>query len=305
MKRRSFLGLAGAAGLVPLTAGAQDAPGPWKDGKRWVYSITYDEGVNDLMRYALPIHRRYGVPGHVALVSSQIGIPRNVPGSSYHGMMVLNREEIGTLASEGWGFSSHSMTHASTTFENGQYEVVEARKTLEDAIGQPITMFTVPGSNQGHPASLHFAPIGGYRAIMTIYDRVNTKGTDLMWLGRTPLHTEYPGPFYSKFDPYQRLMQAKSVGGWVIDYCHCPMPGTPIHPAKDCTAEELEARFRAVKEIGGDDVWLADPNEVVAFLLEDPESQKLRATRATPESMVEDTVMRALYETGGELVDKL
>ena len=53
----------------------------WKNGKRWVYSITYDEGCEALLEYALPVHRQFGVPGHVALVASQIGVLRNVPGS--------------------------------------------------------------------------------------------------------------------------------------------------------------------------------------------------------------------------------
>ncbi|MBI3117753.1 MAG: polysaccharide deacetylase family protein [Candidatus Hydrogenedentes bacterium] len=296
MGRRAFLESAGAAGLASLTDSARAAQaGPWKGGKKWVYSITYDEGAQGLLKHAVPLHRKYGVPGHVCLVSSQIGVPRNVPGSSYHGMMVLNRGDIQGLAKEGWGFSSHSMTHASTSFENGQVEVADARKVLEDAIGLPVTVFCVPGSNQGHPASLHFAPLGGYKAIMTIYDWVNTKATDLMWLGRCPIHTEWPGPFFSKFDPYKRLQQARALGGWIIDYCHCPMPGKPIHPAKDCTSEELEARFQAVKEIGGDAVWLAEPNEVVDFLVNDEESQRLRATPATPESMVLNEEMRALY----------
>lgn len=300
MRRRSFLGLAGAAGLaIARGADAQQTRGPWKDGKRWVYSITYDEGVQDLLKYSAPIHRKYGVPGHVALVSSQVGVPRDVPGSSYHGMMILNRDEIQGLAKEGWGFSSHSMTHASTTMENGEYEVVDARKTLEDAIDLPITIFTVPGSNQGHPASLHYAPKAGYDAIMTIYDWTNTLGTDLMWLGRCPLHTEYPAPFYSKFDPYKRLLQAQKSNGWIIDYCHSPMPGKPVHPAKDCTTEELEARFKAVHEVGDDDVWLADPNDVVAYMKENDMSRALRKTPAKPEDMVHDTGMRKLYSEAG------
>jgi hypothetical protein len=34
----------------------------WKNGKRWVYSITYDEGCADLLKYALPLHRQYKNP---------------------------------------------------------------------------------------------------------------------------------------------------------------------------------------------------------------------------------------------------
>lgn len=240
---------------------------PWKDGKKWVYSITYDEGCEKLLEHALPIHRKHGVPGHVALVSSQIGVPRNVPGSSYHGMMILSKPQIHGLICQGWGVSCHSMTHCGVTFENAHTEVVEARKVLEDVLEMRVPMFCVPGDNTGHPPALEYAPAAGYTSILTIYDRVNTPETDLLSLGRCPLHTECPAPFYSVYDPYKRIHQAIELGGWIVDYCHCPMPDRPIHPAKDCTTQELERRFATVREIGGNDVWLAEPNEVVNWLL--------------------------------------
>lgn len=238
----------------------------WKDGKRWVYSITYDEGCAALLDHALAVHRQFGIPGHVCLVASQVGVPRNVPGSSYNGMMILSREQVHALYAEGWGASCHSMTHASITDENAEVEVVQSRRVLEQALGLPITVFCVPGDNNGHPASARAAARAGYDAVMTIYDDVNTPETDLLRLCRCPLHTEYPPPFYSAFDPYKRLHQAMDVGGWVIDYCHCPMPGQPIHPWKDCTVEQLAHRFETVRRVGGDDVWLAEPNKVVSLL---------------------------------------
>ena len=240
----------------------------WKDGKRWVYSITYDEGCEDLLKYSLPIHRQYGIPGHVALVASQIGVPRNVPGSSYDGMMILSKEQLHDLRKEGWGISCHSMTHAYTQPENAQYEVVEARTVLEEATGIPVKMYCVPGSNAAYPAALDVAEAGGYNSIMTLTDKVNTIDADLFNLGRTALHVEYPAPFFSTFDPYKRLYQAIDLQGWVIDYCHCPMPGEAIHPNKDCTTEILEERFATVCRVGGDDVWLAEPNDVVEYILE-------------------------------------
>lgn len=243
----------------------------WKDGKKWVYSITYDEGCELLLEHALPVHRKYGVPGHLALVASQIGVPRDVPGSSYHEMMILSKAQIHGLAAEGWGVSCHSMTHAFFTPDIARREVIESRKVLEDALDMPVTMFTVPGDNTNYPLTLENAAEAGYDSILTIYDFVNVPETDLLRLGRCPLHTEYPAPFYSVFDPYKRIHQAIDLGGWIIDYCHCPMPGKPIHPAKDCTVAELEERFATVCRVGGDDVWLAEPNEVVAYLLEQKE----------------------------------
>ncbi len=248
----------------------------WKNGKRWVYSITYDEGCADLLKHALPLHRKFKIPGHVALVASQIGVPRNVPGSSYHGMMILSKEELQMLGAEGWEVSCHSMTHATITDQNAQFEVVESRKVLENSLGRPVTMFCVPGDNTCYPPALAVAREAGYNSIMTIYDQVNVFDTDLYRLGRCPLHTEFPPPFYSMFDPYKRIHQAIDLGGWIIDYCHCPMPGKPIHPWKDCTTAELEKRFETVVRVGGNDVWLAEPNEVVAYLL------KQRAQRSAP-----------------------
>jgi Polysaccharide deacetylase len=239
----------------------------WKNGKKWVYSITYDEGCADLLQYALPIHREYHIPGHVALVSTEVGIPRKAKGSSYEGMMILSKAQLHDLAEEKWGVSCHSMTHCGCTMENAEVEIVQARKVLEDAIGMDVPMFCVPGDNTGHPPAVAFAQQAGYVAIMTIYDRVNTRDTDLLNLGRCPLHTEYPAPFYSVFDPYKRIHQAIDMEGWIIDYCHCPMPDTPIHPAKDCTTQELERRFATIRELGGDDVWVAEPNEVVQYIL--------------------------------------
>jgi hypothetical protein len=260
----------------------------WKDGKRWVYSITYDEGCRRLLDHAVPLHRRYGIPGHVALVASQVGVPRNCPGSSYDGMMILSRAELDQLRLEGWGVSCHGHTHAGITPENAAYEVVAARRVLERTLERDVPLFCVPNNNESYPAALAVAAEAGYSAVLTITDMVNLPAgmaqvhpsgpapvsptdrrppaTGVLQLGRVPLHTEYPPPFYSRFDPYKRLHQARDVGGWVIDYCHCPVPGQAIHPWKDCTAEQLQERFEAVRGVGGDEVWLAEPNAVVDYI---------------------------------------
>jgi peptidoglycan/xylan/chitin deacetylase (PgdA/CDA1 family) len=239
----------------------------WKDGKRWVYSITYDEGCQKLLEHAVPMHRRYGVPGHVALVASQVGVPRNVPGSSYDGMMILSRAELAGLRAEGWGLSCHGMTHAHITEENVHFELYESRIRLSEATGIPVTMFCLPGNNDHQPIVHDHAAKAGYLANLTIYDDVNTPATDLFRLCRCPLHTEYPPPFYSAYDPYKRIHQAMDRGGWIIDYCHCPLPGKTIHPWKDCTLEQLDQRFATIRRLGGNEVWLAEPNEVVKWLL--------------------------------------
>ena len=241
---------------------------PWKNGKRWVYSITYDEGCAALLDHAVPIHRRHSIPGHLCLVASQIGVPRDVAGSSYNGMLILSADQIADLRSEGWGVSSQSMTHARITDDNVATEVEGSRRLLEETLGTAVTLFCLPGDNGHYDVVRRNAPGAGYTGILTIYDEVNPPDVDLLRLCRCPLHTRYPAPFYSVFDPYKRIHQAIDQRGWIIDYCHCPTPGTPLHEAKDCTSEELEERFETVRRIGGDEVWLAEPGEVVEYLQE-------------------------------------
>ena len=50
----------------------------WKHGKRWVYSITYDEALAELHEFAVPIHDSLGVPGHVEAVAGHIGVVRQL-----------------------------------------------------------------------------------------------------------------------------------------------------------------------------------------------------------------------------------
>ena len=108
----------------------------WKNGKTWVYSITYDEGFAALLDHVVPLHRRYGFPGHVAVVAGQVGAPRNVPGSSFDGMMTLGRDEIRGLRREGWGVSCHSLTHPEViTEETARREIVDSRRRLEETLG--------------------------------------------------------------------------------------------------------------------------------------------------------------------------
>ncbi len=247
---------------------------PWKAGKRWVYSITYDEGLEALLDNALPVHRKYGIPGHVAVVASQLGVIRRIPVDpsdeprcSYDGMLTLSPAQIAMLCAEGWGVSNHSMTHPAITPQNVRYEVIESRRVLEEALGMEVRMFCVPGCNEWYEVVRSVAQEAGLSAIMTIYDDINRQDGDLLRLCRVPLHEEYPPPFYSAYDPYKRLHQAADEGGWIIDYCHCPLPGRVMHRWKDCTLEHLAERFEAVLEVGGDDVWLAEPNEVVEYLM--------------------------------------
>ena len=75
---------------------------PWKYGKQWVYSITYDEALADLHRFAVPMHETYGIPGHVEILVGQMGEERKAGNSSYNGFRHMNAGELKDLIGRGW-----------------------------------------------------------------------------------------------------------------------------------------------------------------------------------------------------------
>jgi len=238
---------------------------PWKYGKRWIYSITYDEALEELHRFAVPYHEEFGIPGHVEAVAGHIGKTRRIGQSSYNGFHHMGPADLRDLLARGWGVGNHSWSHEIVTPENVERELGEAKKVLEDAIGAPVPLYCSPGSNVNMADHvLEAARRLGYLGAMSITDALNRPGEELFWLNRTPLHEQYYEPFYSEYDPYRNIRHAQAEGGWIIDYCHCPLEQA-VHPNKDCTEAHLRERFETVLSEGGDAVWCANPDEVISY----------------------------------------
>ncbi len=237
----------------------------WKHGKRWVYSITYDEALVELHRFAVPHHEAFGIPGHVEAVAGHIGKVRQIGQSSYNGFHHMGAEGLRDLLDRGWGVGNHSWSHEVIGPDDVERELGDAKKLLEDVIGAPVPLFCSPGSNVNMSDHvLEAARRYGYLGAMSITDALNRPGDELFWLNRTPLHEQYYAPFFSAYDPYRNIRFAQEEGGWIIDYCHCPLEKA-VHPNKDCSEAQLRRRFEAVLTEGGDAVWCANPDEVINY----------------------------------------
>ena len=240
---------------------------PWKYGKRWVYSITYDEALADLHRFAIPMHEEYGIPGHVEVVVGQIGEIRNIGNSSFNGYRHMNADELRDLLALGWGAGNHSWSHEVITPETVDREIGDAKQVLEEALGEPIILYCSPGDNTNMSDHvLEACRNYGYLGAMSLTDALNLPGDELFWINRTALHDHYYPPFYSAYDPYRNIRQAQAVQGWLIDYCHCPLE-TAVHPNKDCSEVQLRQRLETILSEGGDAVWCAVPEEVLSYHL--------------------------------------
>ena len=238
---------------------------PWKYGKTWVYSITYDEGLADLHRFAIPLHEAYGIPGHVEVVAGQLGQVRRIGQSSFNGMRHMNGDELQDLLQRGWGVGNHSWSHEIITAAMLDRELRQARAVIETAINAPVHIYCSPGDNTNMADHiLHACREIGYLGAMSLTDALNRPSQELFWINRTALHDSYYAPFYSEYDPYRNIRHAAAVNGWIIDYCHCPLE-TAIHPHKDCSQAQLRQRFETVLDEGGEAVWCAVPEEVIFY----------------------------------------
>ncbi|MXY97434.1 MAG: polysaccharide deacetylase family protein [Gemmatimonadetes bacterium] len=240
---------------------------PWKYGKRWVYSITYDEALADLHRFAVPMHEEYGIPGHVEVVVGQMGEIRNIGNSSFNGYRHMNADELRDLLARGWGVGNHSWSHEIITPETVDREIGEAKQVLEEALSESIILYCSPGDNTNMADHvLEACRRYGYLGAMSLTDALNLPGDELFWINRTALHDHYYPPFYSAYDPYRNIHQAHAMQGWLIDYCHCPLE-TPVHPNKDCSEAQLRQRLETILSEGGDAVWCAVPEEALSYHL--------------------------------------
>ena len=239
----------------------------WKYGKKWVYSITYDEGLVDLKKFAIPIHEEFGVPGHVEVVAGQLGEIRNLGQSSYNGMRHMNGKELKELIDMGWGVGNHSWSHEIIDENMLDKELREARDVIEEAIDSKVHLYCAPGNNINMADHiLDEARNLGYLGAMSLTDALNRPGEELFWINRTALHDQFYEPFFSEFDPFRNIAHAEKQNGWIIDYCHCPLE-EPVHPNKDCSESQLRQRLQTVVELGGSEVWCAVPEEVIFYHL--------------------------------------
>lgn len=256
---------------------------PWKYGKQWVYSITYDEALADLHRFAVPMHEEYGIPGHVEVVVGQMGEIRNIGNSSFNGYRHMNGTELRDLLARGWGVGNHSWSHEVITPEMVDREIGQAKEVLEEALGEPIIFYCSPGDNTNMSDHvLEACRRHNYLGAMSLTDALNLPGDELFWINRTALHDHYYPPFYSAYDPYRNIRQAQTMQGWIIDYCHCPLE-TAVHPNKDCSEAQLRHRLETVLSEGGDAVWCAVPEEALSYHLMRRHARIEKVDREDPE----------------------
>ena len=242
------------------------------DNAACAYSMTYDEGFVDILANALPIHKKYGIPGHVDVVASQLGQRRNCYLSSMNGLFHMGAEHLRYLITEGWSVGNHSWSHFVYPSQPGldlYREVVYSRYYLEEKLGVPVTFFAIPNDQCNYEPALPFIRQAGYLGCQQVYGGVNRDDVDLLKILNFMVAE---GPIYAETYHWPLSLTTENLtfkelqGGWLCETTHLVMPNT-IQPHKNITPEGLERRFVKLLEITDKRMWAATPEDVIDYIM--------------------------------------
>jgi peptidoglycan/xylan/chitin deacetylase (PgdA/CDA1 family) len=98
--------------------------------------LTFDDGNQDLFELAFPRMQARGMVGVAYVVGNRIGVEG-----------FLDVESLQALREAGWEIGSHGMTHRALADLNAKevaVEVVDSKRVIETALGEPIYSFAYP-----------------------------------------------------------------------------------------------------------------------------------------------------------------
>ena len=156
--------------------------------------LTFDDGDISVYENAFPIMQKYGLTGVVYIVGNYI----NQPG-------YMSAEQIKELAAAGWEVGSHSMNHRDLRkldLYSQQYEIVESRKSLQEATGLSVDTFAYPFGFMGSSGG-EYVHVAGYTAAMGLGYTNDQGNGNLFWLQRRDIQGEYDIKRFILFLPWQ------------------------------------------------------------------------------------------------------
>jgi len=242
----------------------------WLEDAPCAYSMTYDEGFIDVLANAYPIHKKYNIPGHLDVVVSQLGMRRNCFRSSMNGIFHMGVEHLKFLIDKGWSVGNHSYSHFWTDQPglNMYREVVYSKQLLEDMLGCPVTLFTIPNDMCNYEPALPYIKQAGYLGCHSVDGGVNYDDVDLLKIANFMLAS---GPIRSRLGWPEKLLTENITfddikDGWLCETTHLVIPDI-IQPWKNITPEDLEKRFVRLIEITDGRMWSAVPEDVIDYIL--------------------------------------
>lgn len=135
-------------------------------------ALSFDDGMDDNHRVALPILREYGLPATIYVATGLIGQPNPwiAPGA---GTRMMTEEELLEVAAAGIELGAHTVSHPDLSglgMQDCLREMVDSRDALNRLTGKQVRTFAYPFCKYGAEA-LTAAREAGFEAAVTCHGR--------------------------------------------------------------------------------------------------------------------------------------
>jgi peptidoglycan/xylan/chitin deacetylase (PgdA/CDA1 family) len=128
-------------------------------------ALTFDDAFRNFAACARPVLESHGFAATLFAVAGRCGGTNDWPGQlpSVPRLPLLSAAELRELGTAGFEIGSHGMTHAALdrlSAAEGEREVVESKRALEDAVGRAVDVLAYPYGRAGvsvrHVAAAHY-----------------------------------------------------------------------------------------------------------------------------------------------------
>lgn len=148
-------------------------------------ALSFDDGYADFLDEAWPVLRRHGFRATLFVVAGCIGATADWP--PVRGVPLLSAAQLRKLASAGMEIAAHGLQHRpldGLSRQEARRELALARRTLEQAIGGPVSGLAYPYGRTSHTLRVA-AGEAGFRWAATARGGRNHAGTPRLALRRT------------------------------------------------------------------------------------------------------------------------
>jgi glycosyltransferase involved in cell wall biosynthesis len=153
--------------------------------------LTFDDGYADMVEYAFPILRRYGLKAAVYVVTRRLGLTNTwdeVNGNPT--MRLITGEQICRWAGQGIEFGSHTQTHPHLAALNKQRltdEIEGSRDDLKCLLGAEVISFAYPYRDGVDSTAIRQKLIRTYPLALTVNVGLNSIETNPYEMRRVPI----------------------------------------------------------------------------------------------------------------------
>ncbi len=149
--------------------------------------LTFDDGYENFLTYAVPVLKKYNFPAIVYIIPSLIGKKAEwLEKDNLHPSNLMTQSQILKIRKMGFDIGSHNLIHEKMekkSFELQTHYATESKRILEDILNEEIIHFCYPyGSHDIN--SLNAVEKAGYKTAVTCQKAKATNKFDLLALPR-------------------------------------------------------------------------------------------------------------------------